>query len=499
MRSSGSGRADACSWNAYLTVFLSLSLTVILSLFFTLMYGARVNGVRMQTEMVTDVAENSCLAEFSRALLEEYDLFFIDTSYGSGQGSVMNTQQHLEEYLRRNCEGSIAGIFGGVRSLCSLRPESSDITATRFACDRDYEAVLEQITAYMSMDPKGAAAEKVLSLADSFRGAGLNLDEWDREKTAVDRGFDEAREAATDESAAGAEGDGSSGADSSAAIPENPGKAMDEFRSTPILSQVFGDGGNISAASVNTGELLSHRQLQQGDGLEAESSHHYDRAQAPILDSYLFEKCGDYRKTEDQSPLQYELEYILCGKGSDRENLEGTFLRIGAVRTAANCVYLFSNGKRRSEAEAMAASLAAVTLTPALGSLYLAAILLAWGYAESVQDMKILAEGGKVPLLKDDASWQTDVHSILDPSKNTDHTGCERGLTYEDYLRIFLFLEAEGTKVSRFLDICELNVRRTPGNEGFRMDWCMDSFTAQVVMNSSIGYQCSVTKTVTYN
>lgn len=71
--------------NAYLTVFLALSMTVILSLCLTLIEGARTNGARFMTEYAMDVGMNSILAEYHRELLKQYDVFFVDTSYGTNQ------------------------------------------------------------------------------------------------------------------------------------------------------------------------------------------------------------------------------------------------------------------------------------------------------------------------------------------------------------------------------------------------------------------------------
>ena len=86
----------------YITVFLSLSLTLILSLVFTVIEGARISAIRMKFEYVTDIGMNSVLAEYHRELLEQYDLLFVDTSYGGSAPSIVNTEGHLESYLQKN-------------------------------------------------------------------------------------------------------------------------------------------------------------------------------------------------------------------------------------------------------------------------------------------------------------------------------------------------------------------------------------------------------------
>ena len=78
----------------YITVFLSLSLTLILSLVFTVIEGARISAIRMKFECVADIGMNSVLAEYHRELLEQYDLLFVDTAYGSSHPDIANTEAH---------------------------------------------------------------------------------------------------------------------------------------------------------------------------------------------------------------------------------------------------------------------------------------------------------------------------------------------------------------------------------------------------------------------
>ena len=86
----------------YLTVYLSLSLGIILSLILALTEWARVNAMRMQVECVADTAASSVLAEYHRQLLEQYELFFIDTSYGTDTAAYANTEAHLRDYMEHN-------------------------------------------------------------------------------------------------------------------------------------------------------------------------------------------------------------------------------------------------------------------------------------------------------------------------------------------------------------------------------------------------------------
>lgn len=78
----------------YITVFLSLSLTLILSLVFTVIEGARISAIRMKFECVADIGMNSVLAEYHRELLKQYDLLFVDTSMAAPI-PILRTRRHI--------------------------------------------------------------------------------------------------------------------------------------------------------------------------------------------------------------------------------------------------------------------------------------------------------------------------------------------------------------------------------------------------------------------
>ena len=79
----------------YITVYLSLVTGILLSLLLTVMEGVRMHTIRTQTECVMDMAMDSALAEYHREMLEQYDLFFIDMSYGGRAPSFSNTEEHI--------------------------------------------------------------------------------------------------------------------------------------------------------------------------------------------------------------------------------------------------------------------------------------------------------------------------------------------------------------------------------------------------------------------
>lgn len=57
-------------------MFLSIALTMILSLVFTLLESARLYGLEAQSKMETELLLESKMAEYDTALLEQYHLYF---------------------------------------------------------------------------------------------------------------------------------------------------------------------------------------------------------------------------------------------------------------------------------------------------------------------------------------------------------------------------------------------------------------------------------------
>lgn len=494
--------------DGYLTVFLALALPVILSLVFTLLDGARRNAVRMQAEFAADVAVNSALAEFSRELFLQYDLLMIDTAYGSGTGDIANTRAHVQEYLEKNLSsGGIKGLAGADFTRTSLR--EAELTDTRFALDDGCGVVREQVNAYLSAEPLEGVLSSVLENVNCYNGFGFDLSEWSRKKSENESelrsALEEARrqreqsagEAGTDE-----EGDAlaearayasSHGVDAEEAM--DPWKEINALCSTPVLTLVLGDAA-VSGESVNTAEYVSHRSWQQGDGAAPQNSHHYEQADALFMNQYISEKCGNYRKVLEKGRLDYQMEYLLFGQASDRMNLEKTAQTLLLIRLAANTIFLFSNAEKKAEARVWGNVLALLCFLPELEELFTTAILLAWSYVESVNDVKILFSGGKVPLMKNSAVWNTKLLSIFCPKLTGGND--REGLAYEEYLRILLFLENGDMRDYRLMDIMEMDIRKAENGSSFQLDRCLDTFTVKAVVESSYGYSYCVSREGTY-
>ena len=522
------------------TVFLALTIAVLLPLILTLVEGARMNAVRMKTEIAGNIAVRSVLGEFHQELLRQYDLYFVDTSYGEGVASVDNVQRHLRHYMEKNLDTRTGSVLGLSGDMTGTRLESLTVDGTRFAADNGARALREQVYAYMSADPAGRVLADILTEVDTWEGL---LDEgtaWEEQRAEaredLREGIRQAREDAQanhtheERQAAREEGDNTA---------EEAIREMDRFCALPILRQVFGDTSGISTATVGH-QVLSGRGIHYGGALRPANSHGYPRADEALFDLYLGEKCGTYTAPLEKARLKYQIEYILAGQKSDRRNLEKVAERLLLIREAVNCAYLFTDSARTGQAETMAMIVSLVLLNPELKDLFKTVLIFAWAYLESIQDLRTLFDGGRVPLWKSSDTWKTPLLGILAPqlairggpgngtggsgnggsgsgsdsaidAGGTGNGGSGggtggngsgshgQGLSYGEYLQALLYLEGSSVKSLRAMDIMEMDIRQTPGNSGFCMDWCLDAFSMTAAVKSRFGYQFELKKCEGYN
>ncbi len=85
-----------------MTVYLTLTLAVLLSLCLSMIEGARSNAIILESEIACDISLNSVMAEYNRELMKQYNIFAIEDSYGGSNASLDNTDAHLTGYLNNN-------------------------------------------------------------------------------------------------------------------------------------------------------------------------------------------------------------------------------------------------------------------------------------------------------------------------------------------------------------------------------------------------------------
>ena len=190
------------------------------------------------------------------------------------------------------------------------------------------------------------------------------------------------------------------------------------------------------------------------------------------LDYYFSCHTGAGQGGSAGHALDYELEYCIGGKASDRENLEKTVKELLLLREAGNFATIMQDtGKQAVALEIAAAAVGFTGIAPLVQAVKIG-ILMAWSYIESIQDVRILLKGGSVPLIKKPSEWKSDISvGTRALEKKAEKEEAERGFSYREYLLILLLLKSEKTLAYRAMDVIEQNIRLLPGKEKFRMDF----------------------------
>ena len=463
-----------------ITVFLSLILTLILSVILGVTESAAYAASRMKCELATDMSLESVFAEYNRELLSRYDLYFIDSSYGGCVPSLNELKEHMKDYISYNIDPS-KGTFSIKKpaDFSSLSLASLDIAEVSYASDAAGRVFKRQAIQAFE-DLHGISAAKALAgqtkaMISGYESSGI-----------ADQKPDEYRARLEDELN-----------DIDYKIPENPAaNAFDDYDG--ILSFIM-NTRDISHKSIEESSLISHRETNKGTGLHGGTVDTESVLSELMFDEYLIEKCSSYVDDHTDKTADYELEYILYGKGTDNANLRKTIEILLPLRYGADAMYIFTDSGKKEAVEAVTTVICTLLLVPDAAETLTDLILLAWAYGESVSDVVRLLAGERVPLEKTDADWKMPLWGLVSIKTSAHPTGqTGSGMSYKDYLRVFLFLENKTTKCMRAMDIIEMNLRNTPGNRHFRMDGCIEYVSICAVMSFRGKNQLTIDRSLSY-
>lgn len=278
-------------------------------------------------------------------------------------------------------------------------------------------------------------------------------------------------------------------------------KQVEQLYQEGMLGLLVPDGHQISEKLASTAELPSHTEsYEEGAGSGSMVDHVLVNEYCGMFFSQFCsgaeqknisekrekrkglsktgtdpgETTGDGTKPEIQletqaQVLDYEIEYLLFGNASDRENLSDAVHRLLAVRSGLNLIHILSDSGKREQARALAAVITgAGSITPLI-LVTTFFVMSVWALGEALMDVKGLLAGKKVVLLKTSEDWTLDVENLLVLGRDgtLEVGGGERGLSYLSWLKILLFVEPAVRQEYRIMDVIQLNLGQ--GKSGFRM------------------------------
>lgn len=456
-------------YNAYLTVYLSLVFGIVLSLLFVFIEGAAAGAVRAQSELVADLGLDSVFAEYNREILGQYELFFIDSSYGGENGGIGMVESHLSKYMEYNMNPDKDLFLPGENTFLKLRNPYLEIEEASCASDDNGMVWKAQAVQYMKAVHGGDLVSAVKEHIDTVKSGGFMERDVAGEVLEQKRAFEEAL---------ADKGIVEFGAESEEGISyQKASGVLDSLIGGGLLAMVLPADKSVSGAVMDAGPYFSSRKkngkINKGAGLHEGADKPGSLLDELIYDEYLMKMCGCFDNPKDDGLLKYQAEYILYGMNSDAANFKRNAEILFGLRSAANITSIYSDSVKKNEAKAIAAVICLLLLSPELEETLTSILLGIWAIAESAADVYYLLGGARIPLVKKGNEWSTSLTGILTGNLRGSRKDAG-GLSYQDYLRVFLGIMNKNTKMDRSLDIVEMDIRQTEGNGHFRIDRCMD-------------------------
>lgn len=441
-----------------ITVFLALILTSVFAAVFAFLEAARVSGLSANAKVSVMQARDAVLASYDREIYKKYDLLFWQSPQGELPGvcSLESLQQdavegnHKESLLPRGNYYVLGVHLAEVRiPRYELASDDEGTPFRRQACQIMKESLAADALDTVLDWVRNAQSDRnsTPDLEEQALGALDNLEQ-------AEQSFREGQSSSTDDHSGIAEESQSLQPVSQAEISENPLEWVKKVRQNGIFSIILPEEEMSEKQIEDLSSCVERRRLCAGNYARGAGSTETGKLLFHLyLDKYFYDYC---EKSTDQA-LDYELEYMITGKGSDRENLKGVIRRLLALREASNLVYLEKSSEKQEEAHLIASALTSAVLSPELEPVVQQGILAAWAYAESVSDVRILLEGGKVSLLKTDEQWNTQITNLSGTVYTNDAASRKKGLSYANYLQLLLWAVPEKKLSCRAMDLIEKN------------------------------------------
>lgn len=211
------------------------------------------------------------------------------------------------------------------------------------------------------------------------------------------------------------------------------------------------------------------------------------------LDRYIQKKFGNYveKMTSWKQALDYGLEYVVAGKGSDQENLKSVLHRILLIRTVINFMAINGDSAKKAEAEAAALAVVGFTGLQPLITLTKTLILLTWSMVESLVDIAALLLQKHVPVIKKASEVTTGFSQVFQINRDSivgRASKCKKesnsSFGYMEYLLLFLASTKQSTRLYRVMDLIQHNMRIN-GYSDFRLGTCVHDVKVRGTMSFS--------------
>lgn len=443
-----------------ITLWLALCFLVFLSLYQVCFQSVWKQLQRQRAEQAAEMGLFSLLSEFEPHLLEQYDLFYLDTSFQTGTEKQDELCGHLWRFVNQNLTDDAD------KPLLGMKLSGVNIKNLVRATDGNGAVFYRQAIQVMNERTGASLAEDWL-WQENLSGMEENAEKFGKDCEVYEGSV---RDYSTDEE---------EGMDEEAL-------EWDGVRDQFSLSLAVPGKDRISHKAVSLTDAPSQREMSVGMG-SAEGTEDQIISKQWFI-SYL---CEYLKQAQEMLPeeradgwLDYQLEYVLCGQTSDKDNLDKTMQRLLLMREGVNYVFLLTHPEFEKKAELLADVLAGFTMNAGLMKGLKHLILLGWAYGESLVEVRQLLGGYELSVFKTEGDWQVPLSGVLslpeEPGKYDVQVKRQEGIGYEGYLRFFLTFCSSEELAMRTLDVIEGELQELAGCENIHLDHCVEQLTAQI-------------------
>ena len=506
-------------YSGSITVFLSLILTLMVSLVCAGLESVRTAAARVQILSAVDIGLYSLFAQYDRELLKKYDIFALDASGADGLPDLSSVYDSFAAYmdpiLLQNSQ-RLSVLQGGLGGYSLLTDDNGEVFF-RQVVEYMQETILAQgITMLQShLEQKQFDAAQA---EEAGRSAEHNntMTQYQNEVNSAAEKSNQERIRREQEAAAAA--GGSSGSDLGglfsdadpgglfvqedtvpAETVENPIPFIQQVRQRGLLGLVLPADHALSELSLEDEYFVSKRNRQTGFSMENWCLRETSFMGDALFLQYLASHLGHYRKPS-ATGLNYQQEYIVGQTRSDKDNLEKVATRLLLIREGLNIACITQDPVMMGEVSALASGIAAAFLVPPAVPAIEGALIVCWAFGESILDLRELFAGGKVPAVKTAANWQLSLANLtgLLQRLDSDRRSDPGGLSYEDYLQILMLPKSRAKKAMGAMDMIEQSLRKMDGWENFHLDACVTAVTVYAVVSVNRGRVLTVERSFGY-
>ncbi|HHT97769.1 MAG TPA: hypothetical protein GXZ90_07735 [Clostridiales bacterium] len=157
--------------SASITVFLSLVLLIIISLILVTLEGARLSVARSYINRSLIHSMDSLLAEYHAPLLNEYHIFALDSTYGTGNFNEVIILDKFQEFFKYSVTQDESGWLNNGMDLLDISLENTELLNKTSLLDHDGILYENQVLEYMKYASVGNLIESITAGEEAIKEA----------------------------------------------------------------------------------------------------------------------------------------------------------------------------------------------------------------------------------------------------------------------------------------------------------------------------------------